>query len=67
MSERILGNTTSLYWNGIEIKTHNHLLNLYAFRLYYRERNGTPLQYSSLENPMDKGAWWATVHGVTKS
>ena len=31
------------------------------------EGNGTPLQYSSLENPMDRGAWWATVHGVTKS
>ena len=29
--------------------------------------NGSPLQYSCLENPMDKGAWWATVHGVTKS
>ena len=29
--------------------------------------NGTPLQYSCLENPMDRGAWWATVHGVTKS
>ena len=26
-----------------------------------------PLQYSCLENPMDGGAWWATVHGVTKS
>ena len=31
------------------------------------ERNGNPLQYSFLENPMDRGAWWATVHGVTKS
>ena len=30
------------------------------------EGNGNPLQYSSLENPMDGGAWWATVHGVTK-
>ena len=29
--------------------------------------NGTPLQYSCLENPMDGGGWWATVHGVTKS
>ena len=29
--------------------------------------NGTPLQYSCLENPMDEGAWWATVHGVAKS
>ena len=29
--------------------------------------NGNPLQYSCLENPMDRGAWWAAVHGVTKS
>ena len=29
--------------------------------------NGNPFQYSCLENPMDRGAWWATVHGVTKS
>ena len=28
------------------------------------ERNGYPLQYSCLENPMDRGAWWAVVHGV---
>ena len=32
-----------------------------------REGNGTPLQYSCLESPMDGGAWWAAVHGVTKS
>ena len=31
------------------------------------EGNGTPLQYSCLENPMDTGAWWAVVHGVAKS
>ena len=31
------------------------------------EGNGNPLQYSGLENPMDGGAWWATVHGVAKS
>ena len=29
--------------------------------------HGNPLQYSYLENPMDRGAWWATVHTVTKS
>ena len=29
--------------------------------------NGNPLQYSCQENPMDRGAWWATVHEVTKS
>ena len=32
-----------------------------------REGNGNPLQYSCLENPMDGGAWRATVHGVAKS
>ena len=31
------------------------------------EGNGNPLQYSCLEKPMDRGAWWATVHRVTKS
>ena len=31
------------------------------------EGNGNPLQYSCLENPMDRGAWWATVHGLAKS
>ena len=31
------------------------------------EGNGTPLQYSCLENPMDRGAWWAAVHGVARS
>ena len=31
------------------------------------EGNGNPLQYSCLENPMDQGAWWTTIHGVAKS
>ena len=35
--------------------------------MYIREGNGTPLQYSCLENPMDRGAWWAAVHGIAKS
>ena len=30
------------------------------------ERNGNPLQYSRLENLMERGAWWATVHGVAR-
>ena len=34
---------------------------------FCREGNGTPLQYSCLENPMDRGAWWAAVHGVARS
>ena len=29
--------------------------------------NSNPFQYSCLENPMDRGTWWATVHGATKS
>ena len=36
-------------------------------RQLYGEGNGTPLQYSCLENPMDGGAWWAAVHWVAKS
>ena len=32
-----------------------------------REGNGNALQYSCLENSIDRGAWWVTVHGVTKS
>ena len=31
------------------------------------EGNGKPFQYSCLENPMDRGPWWVTAHGVTKS
>ena len=41
-----------------------HCIHLYSG---IREGNGTPLQYSCLENPMDRGAWWAAVHGVAKS
>ena len=38
-----------------------------GLRISSGERNGTPLQYSCLENSMDGGASWATVHGVAKS
>ena len=37
------------------------------FVLFFPSVNGTPLQYSCLENAMDGGAWWAAVHGVAKS
>ena len=36
-------------------------------RKFPGEGNGSPLQYSYLENPMNRGAWWATVHGVSNS
>ena len=49
----------------------NFFVLLYHFNREVRSRdgegNGTPLQYSCLENPMDGGAWWAIVHGVSKS
>ena len=38
-----------------------------SLMLFSGEGNGTPLQYSCLENPMDEGAWWAAVRGVSKS
>ena len=34
---------------------------------YPREGNGTPSQYSCLKNSIGRGAWWATIHGVSKS
>ena len=37
------------------------------FIMLLGEGNGNPLQFSCLENPMDRGAWWAAVHGVAKS
>ena len=45
-----------------------HTLNLLKYTIHLiGEDSGTPPQYSCLENPMDGGAWWAAVHGVTKS
>ena len=43
------------------------LLFIYPLYTGFGEGNGSPLQYSCLENPMDGGAWWAAVHGVTRS
>jgi len=40
---------------------------IWGSAFFIGEGNGTPLQYSCLENPMDGGAWWAPVHGVAKS
>ena len=44
----------------------NSSMNYSFLWIYSREGNGTPLQHSCLENPMDGGAWWAAVHGVAK-
>ena len=45
---------------------HNKMNQLCVY-IYSGEGNGTPLQYSCLENPLGGGAWWAAVHGVSKS
>ena len=60
------------YWSGVPSpsprNTVLHTLNiLRSSNDREGEGNGTPLQYSCLENPMDGGAWWAAVHGVAKS
>ena len=58
--------------DNIVISLYGDLLELCAdyFMTYANvngDGNGTPLQHSCLENPMDGGAWWAAVHGVAKS
>ena len=52
--------TTSTTWEA------HHLIKRIIMSAF-GEGNGTPLQYSCLENPMDGEAWWAAVHGVAKS
>ena len=47
--------------------TKKRTINKYHAAQYSGKGNGTPLQYSCLENPMDGGAWWAAVHGIAKS
>ena len=39
---------------------------IHFYTSLYGERNGSPLQYSCLENPVDGGAWWAAVHSITE-
>ena len=48
-------------------KGQNRGLYFFFFLILAIEGNGTSLQYSCLENPMDGEVWWATVHGVAKS
>ena len=49
------------------VKMRKDLRNYLSQHLIFGEGNGNPLQYSCLENPMDGGAWWAIVYGVTKN
>ena len=55
-------------WDGKEFAcSAGDLGSILGSERFPGERNGNPLQYSCLENSMNRGAWWATVHGVTKS
>ena len=60
------GKTIALTRQTFVGKVMSLLFNMLS-RLVLGKGNGNPLQYSCLENPMDGGAWWAAVHGVTKS
>ena len=53
----------TLEWGAISFSN----IFMYTYTYISGEGDGTPLQYSCLENPMDGGAWWAAVHGVMKS
>ena len=61
-------NLNALYFNVMDILEWS-VMRFYCVLLsnVLGEGDGTPLQYSCLENPMDRGAWWAAVHGVMKS
>ena len=74
----LTGNLLSLLIHGLMIESkhwsleksqhpQHHSDTLVVPNLWIGEGNGTPLQYSCLENPMDGEAWWAAVHGITKS
>ena len=62
-------NSFSYYYIKLKhkITQKTNMVHFKCMQLYSRRDNGTPLQYSCLENPMDGGAWWAAVHGVAKS
>ena len=67
-----MGFSRQEYWSGLPFPSPEDLptvplRDLSSCPKFLREGNGTPLQYSCLENPMDAGAWWAVVHCVTKS
>ena len=49
----------------MHLKNYQSQVNIIPM-MYNGEGNGNPIQYSCLGNPMDRGAWWATVHGVTR-
>ena len=62
------GHYNNYYFHSILLFYYIHILIIYHDpKIILGEGNGTPLQYSCLENPMDGGAWKAAVHGVARS
>ena len=57
----------SSFWPSLDTKMDHVISNIGSFSSSVGEGDDTPLQYSCLENPTDRGAWWAAVHRVTKS
>ena len=57
------GSSISCFLRTLHTVLHSGCTSLHS----HQQCNGTPLQYSCLENPMDGGAWWAAVQGVAKS
>ena len=55
------------YFLSVILNCKSNTCSLEGFRQYVGEGNGNPLQYSCLENPRDRGAWWAAVYGVAQS
>ena len=55
------------YYITITIVSNQNIIIISVYCPWPGEGNGTPLQYSCLENSMDGGAWWATVHGAAQS
>ena len=52
---------------GVTRVGHDLATKLTTTKIHIGEGNGNPIQYSCLENSMDRGAWWAAVHAVTES
>ena len=56
-----------IVWFCLALKRHCYNMFFKIFSTYNGEGHGNPLQYSCLENPVDRGAWWASVRGVAQS
>ena len=65
-SQTWLSDWTELNWN-VSCKDTEVVLSLITYLWVPIINNGNPLQYSCLENPVDRGAWWAAVHRVVQS